>query len=40
MSKDKMMSEDDAKRVADKVYEYHDRKVAAGEEPRGAALQR
>ena len=30
MSKDKMMSEDDAKRVADKVYEYHDRKVAAG----------
>ena len=33
MSKDKMMSEDDAKRVADKVYEYHDKKVAAGEEP-------
>ena len=33
MSKDKIMSEDDAKRVADKVYEYHDRKVAAGEEP-------
>ena len=39
MSKDKMMSEDDAKRVADKVYEYHDRKVAAGEEPEGS-LQR
>ena len=36
MSKDKMMSEDDAKRVADKVYEYHDRKVAAGEEPEGS----
>ena len=36
MSKDKMMSEDDAKRVADKVYEYHDKKVAAGEEPEGS----
>ena len=36
MSKDKMMSEDDTKRVADKVYEYHDKKVAAGEEPEGS----
>ena len=36
MSKDKMMSEDDAKRVADKVYEYHDRRVANGEEPEGS----
>ncbi|MGN0545443.1 MAG: DNA-directed RNA polymerase subunit beta' [Acutalibacteraceae bacterium] len=36
MSKEKMMSEDDAKRVADKVYEYHDRRVANGEEPEGS----
>ena len=33
MSKDKMMSEDDAKRVADKVYAMHDKQVAAGEVP-------
>ncbi len=33
MSKDRMMSEDDAKRVADKVYAMHDKQVAAGEVP-------
>ena len=28
MSKDRMMSEDDAKRVADRVYAMHDKQVA------------